>query len=405
MNKHLVQNFTYLFFIKILLLVLPLVTFPYLLNTIKAEKYGIVMWLWAIADIFILCIRFGFDTFCVKLVSINRNKLNKLSKIFTTVIVLKLTIFSLSLVVLFFLYYCNQTISKNLSLFLFFIIYIFFESMLPIWYFQGIENIKFMSILVVGVKLFFTVFVFLFIHNIEDYILVPLFYSLGSILINIISYTVIFCRHKLFFSKFKLNFSIYIFTKSFHIFAASLGSILCNKGIILLIERFLGFESVAFFDISIKIVNIFLAPFHTLSQVLYPYIAKNKNLKLFKKIFIISLFISFSIVLLYVLNLNAIINIIYHSFNEELYNSMFVLIFLLPMATISALIGTNIIIVFDKTKWIIYSTLFGFILFAIVFLIIPHNILIYFCFLFLSFYFGEMMVRIFRFFIIMQEKK
>ncbi|MBO7475310.1 MAG: oligosaccharide flippase family protein, partial [Campylobacter sp.] len=133
MKKQLVQNFTYLFFIKILLLVLPLVTFPYLLNTIKSEKYGIVMWLWAIADIFILCIRFGFDTFCVKLVSISRNKLNKLSKIFTTVIVLKLTIFSLSLVVLFFLYYCNQAISENLSLFLFFIIYIFFESMLPIW--------------------------------------------------------------------------------------------------------------------------------------------------------------------------------------------------------------------------------------------------------------------------------
>ncbi|MBR6953380.1 MAG: oligosaccharide flippase family protein, partial [Campylobacter sp.] len=61
MKKQLVQNFTYLFFIKILLLVLPLVTFPYLLNTIKSEKYGIVMWLWAIADIFILCIRFGFD--------------------------------------------------------------------------------------------------------------------------------------------------------------------------------------------------------------------------------------------------------------------------------------------------------------------------------------------------------
>ena len=405
MNKYLIKNFTYLFVIKILLLILPLITFPYLLNTIKAEKYGIVMWLWAIADIFILCIRFGFDTFCVKLVSINRDKLNKLSQIFTAVIILKIIIFSLSLIAFVFLYHYNQTINNNPIVALFFIIYIFFESILPIWYFQGIENIKFMSILIVSVKLFFTIFVFLFIHNVEDYVLIPLFYSLGSILINIISYTVIFYKYKLFFSKFKFDFSIYILIKSFHIFAASLGSIFCNKGIILLIERFLGFESVAFFDISTKIVNIFLAPFHTLSQVLYPYIAKNKNLELFKKILVISLLISFGIIFIYILNLNFIINLIYHNFNQDLYNTMFILIFLLPMGTISTLLGTNIIIVFDQTKWIVYSTFCGLILFLIIFLIIPHNILIYFCFLFLSFYFGEMMVRIFRFFTIIKEKK
>ena len=51
-NYHvMINNFSYISIVKSVSIILPLVTFPYLIKTLGAEKYGIVMWAWAIAQI------------------------------------------------------------------------------------------------------------------------------------------------------------------------------------------------------------------------------------------------------------------------------------------------------------------------------------------------------------------
>ena len=42
-SKMLLANFTYLSIIEIIGLLLPLITFPYLIRTIGAQKYGIIV--------------------------------------------------------------------------------------------------------------------------------------------------------------------------------------------------------------------------------------------------------------------------------------------------------------------------------------------------------------------------
>ena len=45
-----INNFSYISGLKSISIILPLVTFPYLIRTLGAEQHGIVMWAWAVAQ-------------------------------------------------------------------------------------------------------------------------------------------------------------------------------------------------------------------------------------------------------------------------------------------------------------------------------------------------------------------
>ena len=69
--------------------------------------------------------------------------------------------------------------------------------MFPDWFFQAMERMKYITILNVLSKLFFTIAVFVFIKEKSDFILQPLFTSLGFILSGTIAMYFILGRWKI----------------------------------------------------------------------------------------------------------------------------------------------------------------------------------------------------------------
>ncbi|MDI9550626.1 MAG: oligosaccharide flippase family protein [Bacteroidota bacterium] len=57
----------------------------------------------------------------------------------------------------------------------------------PDWFFQAIEKMKYTTLLNVVSKLVFTIAVFVFIKNKNDYLLQPLFVSLGYVVSGVIA--------------------------------------------------------------------------------------------------------------------------------------------------------------------------------------------------------------------------
>ena len=152
-NYHvMIKNFSYISSVKFVSIILPLVTFPYLIRTLGEEKYGIVMWAWAIAQILIAFVQLGFDTLGTKLVSENREDKKILSKLLAQITVIKLILFAIVVCIIFFLLLFEK-FNDHKILFFTFMIFIFFESMLPIWYFQGKEDMKYITYITMVSKL------------------------------------------------------------------------------------------------------------------------------------------------------------------------------------------------------------------------------------------------------------
>src|SRR5690606_28255832 len=81
-----------------------------------------------------------------------------------------------------------------------FIFYISFFGMVlgnaafPLWYFQGIERMKFITIINVLAKLLSVIPFFIFIHQPDDYYQVPIYYSLGYIISGIYSLYLVYYK-------------------------------------------------------------------------------------------------------------------------------------------------------------------------------------------------------------------
>lgn len=389
------KNLSYLTLLKGLTLLLPLFTFPYLIHILGSVNYGLVMWAWAFADIFIVLINFGFDTLGIKLVSEKRDSVTELSIVFSKITSIKVVIFSICSLVFFMMLKFTDYFKQHEIIFILFYCFAFFEAMQPFWFFQGIEKMNIMAILVSFTKIIFSLLVFIFIKNENDFLLVPILYVIGSIFSNIISYILIFKRYHVRIHKFKLHGIFEIIIESSFILLSNIGSVIRDRGTVILIERYIGLSAVAFFDISMKIVNIILTPYHIISQVLYPYVAKTRDISIVRKV--IWLILGTSILLISIIHIEAttIATFFDKKSAMEIGNIIKMLVFIIPLGAISALIGTNVLIVYKKTHWLTISLVLSTLAYSLFILGFPKNNLETFVYAYILFFLVDMLIRFF----------
>ena len=183
----LLANFAYLSMLQIASYLFPLLTMPYLARVIGVEGFGkiafaaaVMIWMQTIAD-------WGFNYTATRDVAKNRANLQLVSEIFSRVLYARILLMFLSFAILFVLILTIPKFSENRDVLLVSFLMIPGHIIFPDWFFQAMERMKFITIANILSKLTFTVAVFVFIHNREDYILQPLFVSLGFLVAGIFS--------------------------------------------------------------------------------------------------------------------------------------------------------------------------------------------------------------------------
>ena len=205
-GKTLVANFGYLSLLQVAGYVFPLITMPYLARVIGVEGFGkiafaaaIMVWFQTIAD-------WGFNYTATRDVAKNRDDKEKVSEIFSNVLWARILLMLVSFVAL---AICVMTIPKlreNADVIMISFLMIPGHIMFPDWFFQAMERMKYITILNIISKTLFTIAIFLFIKEREDYILQPLFTSLGFVVSGIIAmyYILIKWKIRLHFTSFKV---------------------------------------------------------------------------------------------------------------------------------------------------------------------------------------------------------
>lgn len=204
-GKTLVANFGYLSLLQVAGYVFPLITMPYLARVIGAEGFGkiafaaaIMVWFQTIAD-------WGFCYTATRDVAKNRDDKEKVSEIFSNVFWARIFLMFVSFVAL---SICVMTIPKlreNADVIMISFLMIPGHIMFPDWFFQAMERMKYITILNIVSKTLFTIAIFLFIKERDDYILQPLFTSLGFVISGIIAmyYILVKWNIRLYFTSFK----------------------------------------------------------------------------------------------------------------------------------------------------------------------------------------------------------
>ena len=349
---------------------MPLLSYPYLIRVLGVSTYGKIVFAQAIISYIVIFVGFGFNLSATKEVSIHRDDKAKLSEIVSSILIIKTLIFCISLVVLLPILFFFKEASENKILYLTTLWMCIYEIVFPSFYFQGIEKMKYSSVISLIVRSIFVILIFVFIHSKADYLFVPILNLLGAFLVGVSSIYIIFYSHKLRFYVPEVKVLKFYFNESFPVFLSNVsGQIYVNSNKVM-IGLFLGMTEVSYYDMGDKILNILRIPQGILSQTVFPKISRDKEIAFIKKIFNYSLILNGVLFLLLFVFSDLIIVILG---GQQMLPSKWVVRILgltLPIVAISNIFGILVLIPFGFNKLFSRIIMFSGIIFIIQFLIL-----------------------------------
>jgi len=145
------------------------------------------------------------------------------------------------------------------------------------------------TLITVIAKSIFLVLIFIFIRNKSDYLLVPLFTGIGSVLAGIVSLWFAVVKEKIRFSFQPVSHLVYYLRESVSLFIINLANQLyagANKVIIGLV---MGMGDVAIYDLAEKMVLAAKLPQTMVNQAVFPKVSKDKDPVFTKNILLFSI--------------------------------------------------------------------------------------------------------------------
>lgn len=305
----LIQNFSYLSSLQVIALLIPVMTYPYLIRVLGSETYGLVLYAQAVVSYLTILVSFGFNVSATKEIAVNRNNKEKISEIVSAVLLVKglLTLISFMILLVLLLIFPRFNDHKLLYLLTFSVC--INDFLFPVWYFQGMERMKHITYGTVLAKLSFLVLMFFLIKEQEDYLFVPVLTGIGALLSSGYALYFIFITDQV---KFKLQSpaKLFYYTKdSFLFFTTSVSITIYSNATRIIIGSSLSLTDLSYYDLADKVVSLAKLPFTIIGQTVLPRIAYDKNKTFIRRLsrtifilsvaaFLITLFVSKQVVLI-----------------------------------------------------------------------------------------------------------
>ena len=278
-----VKNTSYLSILELLKMVMPFIALPYIIRIVGSESYGLIAFIQTMISYFGIFINWGLDISAVKDVAIAKNDKYVLGEIVSSVLLIKFLLWLISLIVLLLLFIFIPMMRENKLLILFAFLSCLSEVFFPVWYFQGRERMKDITLIRSVSILFYVSTLFFVLTSESDYIYLPLLQSIGLLLSSFISICVVIKRDGIRFSLYNYYIIKRYFIDSIPFFVSRL-SVLLNSGMAKIVcGFFFSMQSVAALDIAQKIASASFIPLQMLNQALYPYFARTKDTVLARK--------------------------------------------------------------------------------------------------------------------------
>lgn len=286
-NK-LLQNTIFLYILTFSSYFFNFISIPYQTRILGPELFGKIGMALAISTYFKLFFDFGFILSATEDVSKNRDNKNIISKIITSVNILKILFIFIGLLVFIIAISISSNLREYYLLYLLYFIYVAIDTFQPDYVYRGIEDMKVITIRNVIIKAFFTILIFIILKSKEQYMLIPVLNICGSLISLIAVYIHVFRKLGITFCKVKLNEVKRMFNNSKIFFLSRIASTIygATNTFILGILYPTG-NTLGYYSSSEKILQAGRSMMSPISDSVYPYMVKNKDFKLIKKILLI----------------------------------------------------------------------------------------------------------------------
>lgn len=369
-----ITNYIYSSFYQIFLIIVPLITAPYLARTLLPTATGINSYVCSVVTIFTSLGLIGLNNYSLREIAYVRDDKKKLEKTFSELFFLRIICMLITTII----YVIYALLSEYTIYFIIQLIAVMAVFIDVAWIYQGFEDFKVTVTRNFIVKILNIISIFIFIKGPEDLKLFMVISSIYAVIVNFILYFSI--REKVGKITTKnLNIKRHIIPtlKLFIPQVASMVYLQCDKMMIKYLAEDISY--VGFYDQAERIVKIPLALITALSTVMLPRLAnehKNNNKEIIKnqihKSFRFSLLMSIPLMCGVISIANNFILWFLGKGYEEVIPVMMILSIIVFFISLSSVTGNQYLIAVNKTKILTIATISGALINCILnFILIP----------------------------------
>lgn len=274
-RKTVLDNFASLSALQAVTYVLPIIIIPYLFRVIGPERFGLIAFAQAFAQYFMILTDYGFSISATKEISLHRGEHAKVCHAFSSVMTVKLALACLSLLIMAIIVYFVPRFRQDWLVYAFSFGAVVGNTIFPVWFFQGTEKMKYITNLNIAGGIILAVFIFSFVRQPRDYLMVPLANSSVFLITGLMGQYIVFRKFKLAFKfpgyeslrkQLKAGWDIFISIAAINAYTTTrvfIIGLLTNNTV------------TGFYSMAERIANFFQTfPLVSFSQALFPRLSK-----------------------------------------------------------------------------------------------------------------------------------
>lgn len=259
-KKNIMYNFAY----QVLVVILPLITTPYISRTLGPTKLGEYSYAYAIAYYFVMFVLLGINNYGNRTVAMIRDDERKLSITFTSIYLMQLIMGVISLIM--YVIYC-YLFSNNIMSWLM-ILYVLSAILDVNWFFFGMELFKLTVTRNALIKIVTTIPIFLFVKNKNDIYIYALIMVSGILISQLALWP--FIRRYVSFKRVKIKEIIKHFKPNFILFIPIIAVSLYKVMDKIMLGSLASKTEVGLYESSERIIQIPMALIQSLGTVMLP---------------------------------------------------------------------------------------------------------------------------------------
>lgn len=251
----------------------PLAVLPYLVRVLGVERYGLIAFAQAFAQYFVILTDYGFNLSATRRIALIREDREEVSRLYWSVILIKLAFtlvgaFAATLLIAF-----VPRFHTNAGLYAIAYIAVLGSVLFPVWLFQGMEQMRYISIVSGGAKILAAVLLFVFVRQRSDYALALAIQSGGLLVAGIAGFWVALARFRLSYRWPSREHLSRVLREGWHLFVSNAAGTLYATSNVFLVGLVAGNVQAGYFSVAERVTRSIQGMLGPVTQAIYPHIS------------------------------------------------------------------------------------------------------------------------------------